>query len=163
MPLTGSLADGRLPGVKHKLTLPLLPRILAAGHAHGSGTYLIYSNLDIALQVTCPPQHVTMRTWPRARDLISRISLQLDAYVLLASLLERQPYTPISAIREEYEHAPPTFSLDDAAALRGRGLPHPGHDLWAFRREWVPALRVGDVALGVSLVATALNQARAVP
>ena len=51
VPLTGSLADGRLPGVKHKLTLPLLPRILAAGHAHGSGTYLIYSNLDIALQL----------------------------------------------------------------------------------------------------------------
>lgn len=46
-----------------------------------------------------------------------------------------------------------------AAPAVTQGLPHPGHDLWAFPREWVPSLALSDVTLGVSLVATALNQA----
>ena len=76
-----------------------------------------------------------------------------------AALLARRPQTPISAIREEFENIGETFRLADGYSLRGRGLPHPGHDLWAFPRSWVPALSLGDVALGVSLVASALNQA----
>ena len=56
-------------------------------------------------------------------------------------------------MREEFERAGDAFTLDEGYRMRGRGLPHPGHDLWAFPREWVPALSLGDVALGVSLVA----------
>ena len=85
--------------------------------------------------------------------------MQRDAYTELAALLASSPQTPISAIREEYENAGEGFSLADGYASRGRGLPHPGHDLWAFPRSWAPALSLGDVAVGVSLVATALNQA----
>jgi len=130
--IAGSLSDG-LPGLSHKAKLPLLRSILHAGHAHGRGTYLVYSNIDIGLQ--------------------------RDAYVQLAALLVRSPQTPISAIREEFENAGGAFSLADGYRSRGRGLPHPGHDLWAFPRSWAPSLSLGDVALGVSLVATAFNQA----
>ena len=63
----------------HKAKLPLLRSILLAGHAHGTGTHLIYSNIDIALQ--------------------------RDAYTELAALLAHSPQTPISAIREEFENA----------------------------------------------------------
>lgn len=122
-----------LPAVKHRNELPLLKYILQAGHQAGRGQFLIYSNIDIAMQEA--------------------------AYVELAALLRRQPLTPISAVREEFEHASPSFDLSAAAARRARGLPHPGHDLWAFPRAWVPSLALGDVALGVSLVATAFNQA----
>jgi len=66
---------------------------------------------------------------------------------------------PLSLVREEFEFATPAFSLADAASHRGLGLPHPGHDLWAFPRAWAADLALGPVALGVSLVATALNQA----
>ena len=45
---------------------------------------------------------------------------------------------PISAIREEFENAGEAFSPADGYRLRGHGLPHPGHDLWAFPRSWVP-------------------------
>ena len=45
----GSLSEGLL-GVAHKAKLPLLRSILLAGHAHGRGAHLIYSNIDIALQ-----------------------------------------------------------------------------------------------------------------
>ena len=129
---TGSL-DSALPGVRHPAQLPLLDAILRLAHRHGRGRYLLYSNIDIALQHDC--------------------------YSQLVSLLQRQPDVPISAVREEFEFAEPTFSLADAAARRGLGLPHPGHDLWAFPRAWVPDLALGPVALGVSLVATGLNQA----
>ena len=122
-----------LPEVTHKHELPLLPAILRAGFAAGRGSYLVYSNLDIALQA--------------------------PAYVELGALLRRQPNVPISAIREEFERATPAFDLAEAATRRGRGLPHPGHDLWAFPRSWVPRLVLGNVTLGVSLIATALNQA----
>ena len=77
----------------------------------------------------------------------------------MAALLHARPGIPISAIREEYEHASTGFGLAEAARRRGHGLPHPGHDLWAFPRTWIPSLALGDVTLGVSLVATALNQA----
>ena len=76
--ITGSLSEG-LPGLVHKAKLPLLRSILLAGHAHGTGTHLIYSNIDIALQ--------------------------RDAYTELAALLAHSPQTPISAIREEFENA----------------------------------------------------------
>ncbi len=122
-----------LPEVHHKHELPILSAILRAAHVHGRGRYLIYSNIDIALQAS--------------------------AYAELAFTVRAQPSVPISAVREEFEHATPAFDLKEAASRRGKGLPHPGHDLWAFPRAWVPSLALGDVTLGVSLVATALNQA----
>ncbi len=135
LPPAAGLSEA-LPGVEHRrgINLPLLPALLRAAASAGTGRYLIYSNIDIALQ--------------------------LDCYVQLASLLRRQPHTPVSAVREEFEHANvTTFTLEEAAERRGRGLPHPGHDMWVFPRVWVPDLHLGSVALGVSLVATALNQA----
>jgi hypothetical protein len=119
--------------VSHKIELPLLPAILRAAHAAGRGRVLIYSNIDIALQPS--------------------------AYLELAAVLRTQPDVPISAVREEFEHASAAFDLAEAARRRGRGLPHPGHDFWAFPRAWVPELALSNVTLGVSLVATALNQA----
>lgn len=47
------------------------------------------------------------------------------------------PGVPISAIREEFEHVNADFDVASAIARRGTGLPHPGHDCWAFPRHWV--------------------------
>ena len=68
------------------------------------------------------------------------------------------PDVPLSLIREEFEHVPPTFNVEDAAARRGNGLGHPGHDCWAFPREWVPRLLISFTMVGVSMVATDLMQ-----
>ena len=54
---------------------------------------------------------------------------------------------------------PPTFNVEEAAARRGSGLGHPGHDCWAFPREWVPRLLLSFTMVGVSMVATDLMQA----
>jgi len=53
-----------------------------------------------------------------------------------------------------------TFGVESAIAKRGTGLSHPGHDCWAFLREWVPRLVLGFTLIGVSMVATDLMQVR---
>ena len=68
------------------------------------------------------------------------------------------PDVPLSLVREEFEHVPPTFNVEDAAARRGNGLGHPGHDCWIFPRDWVPRLLISFTMVGVSMVATDLMQ-----
>jgi len=58
-------------------------------------------------------------------------------------LAQLMPDIPISFIREEYEHAPVTFGVEQALGWRGTGLAHPGHDCWTFPRRWVPQLSLG--------------------
>ena len=58
-------------------------------------------------------------------------------------LAQLMPDIPISFIREEYEHAPITFGVEQALGWRGTGLAHPGHDCWTFPRRWVPQLSLG--------------------
>ena len=53
--ITGSPSEG-LPGLVHKAKLPLLRSILLAGHAHGTGTHLIYSNLHTNLNSNPNPK-----------------------------------------------------------------------------------------------------------
>ena len=69
------------------------------------------------------------------------------------------PDTPLSLVREEYEHTPSNFGVEQALGWRGTGLGHPGHDCWAFPRDWVPKLVLGFTLVGVSMVATDLMQA----
>eukprot|EP00966_Prymnesium_polylepis_P027115 627189-Prymnesium_polylepis.1 len=108
-PLNVSTAT-TLPQFKHPVRLPFLNQILFAGYLHGKGRYLVYSNIDIGVQ---PP-----------------------FYIKLGRQLQVMPDVPLSLIREEFEHVPPTFNVEDAAARRGSGLGHPGHDCWAFPRDW---------------------------
>jgi len=122
-----------LPQFHHPVKLPFLNQILYAGYLHGKGKYLVYSNIDIGLQ---PPFYI-------------KISRQLQV----------MPDVPLSLIREEFEHVPRTFSVEDATARRGGGLGHPGHDCWAFPRSWVPEMLIGFTMVGVSMVATDLMQA----
>ena len=69
------------------------------------------------------------------------------------------PETPLSLVREEFEHVPGNFGVESALGWRGGGLGHPGHDCWTFREEWVPKLVLGFTMVGVSMVATDLMQA----
>jgi len=122
-----------LPQFRHPVRLPFLNMLLYAGYSRGSGKYLIYTNIDIGLQ---PP-----------------------FYLKLARQMQVMPGVPISSIREEFEHVDPAFGVEHAIARRGTGLQHPGHDCWAFPREWVPRLILGFTLVGVSMVATSLMQA----
>ena len=54
---------------------------------------------------------------------------------------------------------PQGFNVETATARRGSGLGHPGHDCWAFPRDWVPRIILGFTMVGVSMVATDLMQA----
>lgn len=49
MEASASLSSA-LPKLSHPVELPFLSHILRAAHRHGRGRYLIYSNIDIALQ-----------------------------------------------------------------------------------------------------------------
>ena len=131
--LMNNSAVDLLPQFKHPARLPFLQQILYAGWLHGKGGHLVYSNIDIGVQA--------------------------PFYIKLARRLQLHPDTPLSLIREEFEHTPPSFSVEQALGWRGTGLAHPGHDCWAFPREWVPKLVLGFTLVGVSMVATDLMQA----
>ena len=122
-----------LPQFRHPVRLPFLNQILYAGWLHGKGRYLTYSNIDIGVQA--------------------------PFYLKVARQLQLMPDTPLSLIREEFEHTPETFGVENALGWRGGGLGHPGHDCWTFPREWVPKLVLGFTMVGVSMVATDLMQA----
>jgi hypothetical protein len=96
---------------------PIASLIRYAGYLKGEGEHLTYSNIDIGVQA--------------------------PFYLKLARQLQLMPDIPISFIREEYEHAPVTFGVEQALGWRGTGLAHPGHDCWTFPRRWVPQLSLG--------------------
>ena len=124
----------RLPQFKHPAKLPFLNQLLYAGFLHGTGKYLTYSNIDIAVQPSF--------------------------YIKIGRQLQIFPDLPISTIREEFEHVSPGFNVETATARRGSGLGHPGHDCWTFPKDWVPRIILGFTMVGVSMVATDLMQAR---
>jgi len=126
-------AHDTLPQFRHPVRLPFLNQILYAGWLHGAGRYLTYSNIDIGVHA--------------------------PFYLKVARQLQLYPETPLSLIREELEHTPPNFGVEEALGWRGTGLGHPGHDCWTFPRAWVPKLVLGFTMVGVSMVATDLMQA----
>ena len=126
-------AHTTLPQFKHPVRLPFLNMILHAGYQHGEGYYLTYSNIDIGVQA--------------------------PFYIKLARQLQLMPNLPITVIREEFEHVPEQFGVEQALGWRGTGLAHPGHDCWTFPRAWVPQLTLGFTMIGVSMIATDLMQA----
>ena len=126
-------AHDTLPQFKHPVRLPFLNQILYAGWLHGKGRFLTYSNIDIGIQATF--------------------------YTKLARQLQVMPDVPVSLVREEFEHTPAKFGVEQALGWRGNGLGHPGHDCWTFPRDWVPKLVMGFTMVGVSMVATDLMQA----
>ena len=122
-----------LPQFRHPVRLPFMNQILYAGWLHGKGRYLTYSNIDIGVQA--------------------------PFYLRIARHLQLMPETPLSLVREEFEHTPSSFGVEQALGWRGSGLGHPGHDCWTFPRDWVPKLVLGFTLVGVSMVATDLMQA----
>ena len=68
--------------------LPFLNMILYAGWLHGNGTYLTYTNIDIGVQA--------------------------PFYLKVARQLQLMPDTPLSLIREEFEHTPDHFGVESA-------------------------------------------------
>ena len=73
-------AHNLLPQFKHPVRLPFLQQILYGGWLHGKGGHLVYSNIDIGVQA--------------------------PFYIKLARQLQLHPDTPLSLIREEFEHTP---------------------------------------------------------
>jgi len=126
-------APSLLPQFRHPVKLPFLNMILYAGFLHGAGGYLCYSNIDIGVQA--------------------------PFYTKIARQLQLMPDIPITLVREEYEHVPEGFGVEQALGWRGTGLDHPGHDCWTFPRRWVPHLSLGFTMVGVSMIATDLMQA----
>ena len=138
--------------------------ILYAGYQYGKGKYLIYSNMDIGLQ---PPFYIKIARQLQVQNKFARATAQRSRFcpslpvpqsTCSACLIQVMPNVPISTIREEFEHVDASFDVQDAIARRGTGLSHPGHDCWAFPRDWVPKLILGFTLIGVSMIATDLMQ-----
>ena len=88
-------AQQTLPQFRHPVRLPFMNMILYAGYLHGEGRYLTYSNIDIGVHA--------------------------PFYLKLARQLQVMPDTPLTLIREEYEHTPSRFGVEQALGWRGTG------------------------------------------
>ncbi len=110
------LAEFRIPR-----KLPLLPDILDRLYQESSADYLIYSNMDIALQ-------------PYFYSAVSRLADRgLDAFVINRRTI------------------PPYYSrLDQIPAMQSEvGKPHEGWDCFVFHRSLYPRFQTGMACLGI--------------
>lgn len=124
--LTRSILD--LEVFKRKRKLPLLKDILDACYNHSDADYLIYTNVDIALQ----PNFY--------KEIESKISAGLDAFVINRRTIP--------------EHFTSSDQLDKMYAEKGEL--HKGYDCFVFKRSLYPRFKLGNVAIGVRWVGWAL-------
>lgn len=120
------IADLRPFRVRRKLAL--LRDILAAGCRRGNAEYVVFTNVDIALQ---PHFYLAVAA------LIGRGH---DAFVI-----NRRTIPAAS------------FDLADLPLMYAElGEPHPGYDCFVFRRDLYPRFTLGEVCIGTAWVGRAL-------
>lgn len=121
-----SIADLRPFRVRRKLAL--LRDILEAGWSGGSADYMIYTNVDIALQ---PYFYLAVAAF---------IGRGYDAFVI-----NRRTIPSAS------------FDLADLPLMYAElGEPHPGYDCFVFRRDLYPRFTLGEVCIGTAWVGRTL-------
>jgi hypothetical protein len=104
--------------------LAIFGDVIAAGAQHGSGTYMIYANIDIGLQ---PHFYIELMKMIRSHG------DQMHPLVITRRTIDPCPYKDPSDLEQIYKEP---------------GKPHPGYDCFCFRRDWVPKMRFGRVGLG---------------
>ena len=109
--------------------LPLVRDILQAGFDHSEpNSYLIYSNVDIAVQ-------------PYFYDFVySQIKKGHDAFVVNRRTISSK-LTEIADIAEMYSC---------------HGEPHPGYDCFIFKRELFHEMILGNICIGIQYIGLAL-------
>lgn len=102
---------------------PLLTDLLRIAYEEGRGEYLVYSNIDIALQP--------------------------HFYVAAAEMIRQQGMRDFAATITRRTIGDQFQSPDELAAMyTAPSLPHPGCDCFIFPRRYVPELRLGNVCIG---------------
>lgn len=110
--------------------LPLVADLLQRLHAHTTADYLIFTNVDIALQ-------------PRFYDaVVSFIHAGHDAFIINR--------------RRIPGHYRSTAEL--SAMYAERGKPHPGFDCFVFHRDLYPHFQLGNICIGVPFIEITLGQ-----
>jgi hypothetical protein len=104
--------------------LAIFGDVIAAGAKQGRGEYMIYANIDIGLQ---PNFYIELMKMIRSHG------QPMHPLVITRRTIDPSPYTNPSQLEQVYKEP---------------GKPHPGYDLFAFRREWAPKMRFGRVGLG---------------
>ena len=110
--------------------LPLLKELLDKLYHESTATYLIYTNVDIALQ----PHFY--------RVVADRIREGLDAFII-----NRRR---IPATYESVKQLPEMYSL--------RGAAHPGFDCFVFHRDLYPEFKLENVCIGVPFIEITFSQ-----
>ena len=124
--LTRSIAD--LKTFNKKKRLPLIGDILGSLYAATDADYLIYTNVDIALQ-------------PHFYRSISRIIEQgYDAFVINRRTISNH-YCNIEQLPFMYAET---------------GEPHPGYDCFVFQRDMYPHFKLGTICIGTAWIGRAL-------
>ena len=109
--------------------LPFLKEILDRLYEHAvQADYLIYTNVDIALQ----PHFY--------QAILDKISQGYDAFVINRRTISNRYTRP--------------DELEEMAAERGQ--PHPGFDCFIFKRRLYPQFELGEIAIGIPQVANLL-------
>jgi len=102
--------------------IPLLRDIIETGAKAGSKTFMIYSNIDIAVQ---------RNFYVRLAEMIDKGRANRGIVINRRTVMG--PYSSLSEIEQMY--ADP-------------GIQHPGYDCWTFPRNWSELMRFGNVCVG---------------
>jgi len=124
--LTRSVAD--IKAFKQKKNLPLIKDILDTLYESSQAQYLIYTNVDIALQPY----------FYKAIDMFIRQGY--DAFVINRRTITDK-YTAVEQIPFMYAEI---------------GVPHKGYDCFIFKRELYPKFKLGTICIGTAWVGRAL-------
>lgn len=108
-------------GFERKTKLPLLREILQTAYANSKAEYVIYTNVDIAVQ----PHFY--------RFVQEELQRGRDAFIINRRRIPFGEYTPAD--------------LDMLYTLKGK--PHPGFDCFIFPRKWIPKMTLGDICTGI--------------
>lgn len=110
--------------------LPLLKDLLDRLYHNTEANYLIYTNVDIAVQTDF------------YLEVLKRIQSGLDAFIINRRRIPAH-FRSIDELPEMYAH---------------RGLPHPGFDCFVFKRDLYPHFQLENVCVGIPFVGITLSQ-----
>lgn len=108
--------------------LPLLADILHTAYEHTDAEYIIFSNVDIAVQPTF------------YRFVQQKISEGSDGFIINRRRIPEGHFSPAD--------------LDSLYPIKGK--PHPGFDCFIFKRAYIPQMQLGTVCVGIPFVETTL-------
>jgi hypothetical protein len=108
--------------------LPLLKDILLTAYHSTDAEYIIYTNVDIAVQ-------------PNFYEFVyEKIDAGLDGFIINRRRIPAGNFTP--------------NDLEKLYQIEGK--PHPGFDCFVFKRELIPLMELGNICIGIPFVEATL-------